>query len=139
MKRLKLELTFLLLLSGLLWFLSKEIPIHKVEYIELDWNPGYKWTAIGIFIGFAIFNHFALKFNIYLNVIYSVLAGFLSFWCAKFINYSLIGLFVKLDNQKTQLGWEFKYKWMDLFFFAILLILMTEFISTKLHKEKTKT
>ncbi|MEL7005997.1 MAG: hypothetical protein AAFN93_25205 [Bacteroidota bacterium] len=137
MKRFSAELLFLFFFSGLLWILSREIPIHKVEFMGIDLNPGYKWTAIVIFFLFIVFNQFVLNQKFLINIVYSILVGSFLFLVACLLNYFLIEFMTELDNQVTPLGWQFKYKWLDLLFFAILSIISTEMISKRI-KNKSK-
>lgn len=134
MKRATIEIIFIISLSIILGILSKEIPIHKVEYIGLDWNLGYKWTLIGIIVLFPVFNYFILKMNYLITIFYSIISGSILFVLAKNLNTFLISYLWRLDNQQTPFGWEFKYRWLDLLFWGLLLVLLSELIGNRINK-----
>jgi hypothetical protein len=48
---------------------------------------------------------------------------------------AILGYLDHLDNLKSPLGWQFQYRWFELFVYGFLLVVSTEVYGKKLKKK----
>ncbi len=137
MNRRRIEIVFFGIICLTSLILSQTIIIYKTEYIGflgLDQNIAFFTSVFLIGLAFPIFNHLVLEITIFKNAVYSVIGVFLAYIFAKIIFGIVIGIFVRYDDGKTPLGWEFQYMWSVIRIMTGLLIMLTEFYGKKLKK-----
>ena len=133
----RIELIFFGIVSLISLILSQFVVIYKTEYIGLfglDQNVPFFSLVLSVGISFLMFNHLILKIPIFKNFVYSLVGITLTYVLAKIIFGIIIGFFVRLDNGKTPLGWEFQYMWSVIPIMTGLLIILTKFYGKKLKK-----
>lgn len=132
----KIEFTFLGIITLISLILSQLVVIYKDQYMGLfGLDQNFFFFSIVFFVGisFLIFNHLTLNISFVRNFIYSLIALPLTYIIAKILFGIVIGIFVRLDNGKTPLGWEFQYMWSVIPIMTLLLIILTE-----LYRKKNK-
>lgn len=136
MSRVQCELLFLVGLSILTYVLFSTVTIYKTEFfIFSSWNPTYMWTFIGINILYILFNHFVIEMSFIKNLLYSFVSIVLLFVLSFLIVNAILGYLDHLDNLKSPLGWQFQYRWFELFVYGFLLVVSTEVYGKKLKKK----
>ena len=132
MKRIRIEIIFLIVLGGILTVLYFNTTVHKLEYISGP--PGYMIILMAMLLGYFAFNHFVLKQRIRINIIYSVLTYLISTIISVRIFVLIMDYLERMDQQMTPLGWQYNYKWYELLIVGLLLVISTELIGKKLRK-----
>ena len=133
----RIEIIFLGIVSLISLILSQFVIIYKTEYVGLfGLHQNFPFFSIVLLVGisFIVFNHLILKISIFKNFIYSLTGITLTYIFAKIIFGIVIGIFVRLDNGKTPLGWEFQYMWSVIPIMTGLLIILTKFYGKRLKK-----
>lgn len=116
---------------------SQFVIIYKTEFVGLfgmDHNVPFFTLVFLVGISFTWFNHLILKIPIFKNFIYSFIGVLLTYLLAKIIFGITIVLFVRLDNEKTPLGWEFQHMWSVIPIMTGLLMILSEFYGERLKK-----
>ncbi len=137
----RIEIIFFGIVSLISLILSQIIIIYKTEYIGLfglDQNVPFFSIILLVGISFIVFNHLILKISVFKNLIYSLVGITLTYILSKIIFGIVIGFFVRLDNGKTPLGWEFQYMWSVIPIMTGLLMILTEFYGKRLKKPVCK-
>ncbi|MBA6156439.1 hypothetical protein H3Z83_07940 [Tenacibaculum sp. S7007] len=137
----RIEIIFLGIVSLISLVLSQSVIIYKTEYIGLfglDQNAPFISIVLIVGISFIMFNHLILKISVFKNFFYSLVGITLTYIFAKIIFGIIIGFFVRLDNGKTPLGWEFQYMWSVIPIMTGLLIILTKFYGKRLKKPVKK-
>jgi hypothetical protein len=89
-------------------------------------NPIYstiQWMTLGCLL---VFNHFVLKYKIWINSVVTVIILFISIRTTDILFKILSTTFGRIGSQVLPLGWQ--YKWFELLALSILIVILTEFI-----------
>ena len=132
MNRRKIEIIFIGFLLVVSIVLFKTTIIYKSQLLE---HP-FAYPLFGIIaIGFIFFNYRVLHLKLIKNIIYSILTIISTFYLSFIINGLIIFLMIKVDNERTPLGWTFNYTWFSLVIFGLLLVISTELVGIRISKK----
>ncbi len=127
MKRKQIIAINLLLLSIWTWILVSFVKIYKTEVYFIDWNPFYSRTLWVLYLGALLYAHFFITRKMIFNLlITTVLFLILHFFTVRVVDTAMDYLMSR--DQKTPLGWTFKYRFLDVFVLNIFLLLAFEIV-----------
>lgn len=140
MHRLRIEAYFLICLTIVVTILFFKGTMYKTQYYGLDRNLTFEaffWVLPISLFGFYLF---VLKYGIIRSILMTFLISFVSIIFTHTCFRHFMNLIEKLDHQRTPLGWQFKYKWLQLELMGIFMVLGTELSLTmaKVLKSKNK-
>ena len=130
----KIKRLFFILICIVSLVMLNTIPIYKTEFFGLDRNTYYDVLILIIIILFFTYNLIILKTKLLKNLLYTTISILISYPVSWFTTSLIIGIFVRLDNQITPLGWQFKYLWFIPIVFTGVLLLTTIYREKKLSK-----
>jgi len=117
------------------YILFSYITIYKTESWLLDINPYYKATLIVLYASALLYVQFYITPQKMLNLVITTFLFFVTWHFTSLIVDAYVGHLVKLDNQYTPLGWEFKYRFLDMFITNIAMLLLLEIFSRLLPEQ----
>lgn len=111
------------------------VPIYKTEVILLDINPFYASTLLTLYFFILLYAHFFTTKITLLNFIVTTIIFSLAFILSIKSVDGLMTFLIKLDQNKTPLGWTFKYRWTDFFLANLFALILLELIR-KIYSSK---
>jgi len=127
MKKQQVITLSLILVAIWTWILVSFITIYKTEVYFIDSNPFYGWTLWVLYLGALLYAHFFVIRNIILNLLVTTLL----FLALRFFTIRLVDTFMNylmVKDQRTPLGWTFKYRFLDVFILTMLLLVSLEVV-----------
>ncbi|WP_143011365.1 hypothetical protein [Chitinophaga filiformis] len=117
----------LILLAIWTWILVSFVQMYKTEVYFIDSNPFYSCTLWILYGAALLYAHFFVTGKIIQNLlITSLLFLILHFFSVRLVDIFMDYLMAK--DQKTPLGWTFKYRFLDIFILDVFLLLALEIV-----------
>lgn len=118
----------LILVAILTWILVSFVKIYKTEVYFIDSNPFYSCTLWILYAAALLYAHFFVTRKIVVNLLITTLLFLvLHFFTVRVVDTFMDYLMAK--DQKTPLGWTFKYRFLDIFILNVFLLLAFEVLS----------
>lgn len=126
MSRFKLEGIFVLAITAVAVLLFFVAPMDKLAYMGIETNLLFS-IMLYVMIGFMIaFNYYVLDYAFWLNLVTVILIVVLSRFMAHIVVQLVVFRLEQADQQQTPLGWQFKYKWLELGAAGLFMVIWTE-------------
>ena len=117
----------LILLAIWTWILVSFVQMYKTEVYFIDSNPFYSCTLWLLYAAAILYAHFFVTKKIIQNLlITSLLFLILHFFSVRVVDLFMNYLMAK--DQKTPLGWTYKYRFLDIFILNVFLLLAFEIV-----------
>jgi hypothetical protein len=128
MKRWKIEVAFIGLMSTLSLVCFYAVTLYKHEYYGANSNPIFNVCFFSMLIYVMVFHRLILKYSIIGTFFISLLIFVFSSILSHFLQWYIVSELESIDNQVTPLGWQFKYRWLVLFFMSVITVAATEVV-----------
>lgn len=110
-------------------------PIHKTEVIFLDINPFYSSTLLTLYFFMLLYAHFfTTKISLLNYIVTTIIFSLALILSIKSVD-GFMTLLTKLDQNKTPLGWAFRYRWIDFFLTNLFTLILLE-LRSKIYSSK---
>ncbi len=97
------------MLAIVVWLCMRVAPVDKLQYYGGERILAHFFLKACLLILLVVFNYKILKYTAAWNVTLSLMMAALAYDVSFFIFRVGKGIAESLDNQKTPLGWQFKY------------------------------
>lgn len=118
----------LVLLAVWVWVLMAHVRLDKIEFEYSAYNLYYSGTLWTMYFAALLYARFFVSNNFLLNVVTTSVLFMLAFVIKHMPTDLLIEYLVKKSKSKTQIGWVYKYRFLDLAFVNIFVLLAFEII-----------
>jgi|GEM_PF-4591025 hypothetical protein len=115
-----------MLLVSLLLFMK--VNMNKNEYYDMDTSLIFTIVMCMLISSAFVFNHYFLRYTIWLNVIITCIIFKLSVIITNKLMWLALRKIETLNAENLPLGWQYNYKWFEFLVVGLIMVVISELV-----------